>query len=40
MVENMRVVSQSELLRLTRTELTALLRKIAWELANLAEGSV
>ena len=36
----MRVISQSELLRLTRTELSVLLRKIACELPNLAEGSV
>jgi len=36
----MRVISQSELLRLTRTELMALLRKIACELPNFAEGSV
>jgi hypothetical protein len=33
-------ISQSELLRLTRTELTVPLRKIACELPNLAEGSV
>lgn len=36
----MRVISQSELLRLTRTELMVLLRKIACELPNLAEGSI
>lgn len=36
----MRVLSQSELLRLSHTELTVLLRKIACELPNLPEGSV
>ena len=36
----MRVISQSELLRLTRTELSVLLRKIACELPDLAERSV
>ena len=36
----MRVISQSELLRLTRTELMVLLRKIACELPNLKDGSV
>jgi hypothetical protein len=40
MEKKMRVISQSEMLRLTRTELTVLLRKIACELPNLAEGSV
>jgi len=36
----MRVLSQSELLRLSRTELSVLLRKIAGELPGLAEGSI
>jgi hypothetical protein len=36
----MRVLSQSELLRLSRPELSLLLRKIAGELPNLQEGSV
>jgi hypothetical protein len=36
----MRVILQSELLRLTRTELMVLLRKIACELPNLPEGSI
>jgi hypothetical protein len=40
MEEKMRVISQSELLRLTRTELMVLLRKIACDLPTLAEGSV
>jgi hypothetical protein len=40
MEEKMRVISQSELLRLTRTELMVLLRKIACELPNLPEGSI
>lgn len=35
----MRVISQSELLRLTRIELYALLRRIAAELPALPEGS-
>lgn len=35
----MRVISQSELLRATRTELYALLRCIAAELPGLPEGS-
>ncbi len=35
----MRVISQSELLRLTRVELYALLRRIAAELPDLPEGS-
>ena len=35
----MRVLSQSELLRLSRIELTTLLRKIASELPALPEGS-
>ncbi|OPH82567.1 hypothetical protein [Nitrobacter vulgaris] len=35
----MRVISQSELLRLSRLELTTLLRKIASELPGLPEGS-
>jgi hypothetical protein len=39
MEEKMRVISQSELLRLTRTELMVLLRKIACDLPTLAEGS-
>jgi hypothetical protein len=39
MEEKMRVISQSELLRLSRLELTALLRKIASELPALPEGS-
>jgi hypothetical protein len=34
------VLSQSELLRLSRPELSLLLRKIAGELPNLQEGSV
>jgi hypothetical protein len=37
--EFMRVISQSELLRATRTELFALLRSIATELPALPEGS-
>ena len=36
----MRVISQSELLRLTPTELSVLLREIACDLPNLAEGSI
>jgi hypothetical protein len=40
MEEKMRVMSQSELLRLTRTELMVLLRKIACELSGLPEGSI
>lgn len=36
----MRVISQSELLRLTRTKLMVPLRKIACDLLNLAEGSI
>jgi hypothetical protein len=39
MEEKMRVLSQSELLRLSRIELTTLLRKIASELPALPEGS-
>jgi hypothetical protein len=39
MEEKMRVLSQSELLRLSRIELTMLLRKIASELPALPEGS-
>lgn len=35
----MRVISQAELLRLSCLELTVLLRKIAHELPQLAEGS-
>jgi hypothetical protein len=35
----MRVISQAELLRCTRIELYALLRRIAAELADLPEGS-
>jgi hypothetical protein len=39
MEETMRVLSQGELSRCTKTELTALLRQIAAELPHLAEGS-
>src|ERR1700722_17683928 len=39
MEEKMRVISQSELLRLSRLELTTLLRKIVSELPALPEGS-
>ncbi|MDE5461541.1 MULTISPECIES: hypothetical protein [unclassified Bradyrhizobium] len=35
----MRVLTQGELMRATRTELSALLRRIAGELPNLPEGS-
>ncbi|RVI34249.1 hypothetical protein CN207_01160 [Sinorhizobium meliloti] len=35
----MRVISQTELMQLTRTELQVLLRKIVCELPNLASGS-
>ncbi|MFM9850245.1 MAG: hypothetical protein ACKVP3_24195 [Hyphomicrobiaceae bacterium] len=35
----MRVLSQTELSRLSRAELSILLRRIAGELPNLAEGS-
>lgn len=35
----MRLISQAELARLSRTELHALLRRIASELPHLAEGS-
>ena len=37
--KTMRVISQSELLRATRTELHAMLRKIAAELSSLPEAS-
>jgi hypothetical protein len=37
--ENMRVLTQSELMRATRTELIALLRRISSEMPNLADGS-
>jgi hypothetical protein len=40
MEEKMRVLSQSELLRLSRQELSVLLRRIASDLPNLKEGSV
>ena len=36
----MRVLSQSELSRLSKTELSVVLRKIAGELPSLMEGSV
>lgn len=36
----MRVLSQNELLRLTRQELAVLLHRIAGELPNLKEGSL
>jgi hypothetical protein len=39
MEEKMRLISQSELLRLSRLELTTLLRKIVSELSALPEGS-
>jgi hypothetical protein len=39
MEEKMRVLSQGELSRFTRTELHALLRRIAGELPGLKEGS-
>lgn len=35
----MRLLTQGELMRATRTELSALLRRIASELPNLLEGS-
>lgn len=35
----MRLLTQGELMRATRTELSALLRRIASELPNLPEGS-
>jgi hypothetical protein len=37
--KTMRVLTQGELMRATRTELSALLRRIASELPNLPEGS-
>jgi hypothetical protein len=39
MEEAMRVISQSELLRLSRAELSVLLHRIVCELPHLAEGS-
>ena len=39
MEETMRVVTQTELSRMTRTELMALLQRICAELPDLAEGS-
>jgi ferredoxin-fold anticodon binding domain-containing protein len=38
--ETMRVLSQTELSRLSRTELMALLRRISAELAYLPDGSI
>jgi hypothetical protein len=40
MEDKMRMISQSELLRLTRTELMVLLCSTAYDLPNLAEGSI
>lgn len=40
MEEKMRVLSQSELLRLSRAELMVILRRIASELTALPEGSI
>jgi hypothetical protein len=37
--ENMRVLTQGELMRATRAELMALLRRISSELPNLPDGS-
>jgi hypothetical protein len=38
--KTMRVLTQGELMRATRTELSVLLRRIAGELPNLPEGSM